>query len=162
MFAARDLSGFRRLIFKLIAIGFAVLALGPPLAAMFGRTILTLLYRPEYGDSLAAFVIMVAAGGVSAIASFLGYGMTAARCFRAQVPLTAICTLTTALATYLLVPHYGLVGAALGLLASAIVLAGGCTVVLHTAIGKAQKTHSLHEPGEIRLPESRETPRVRV
>jgi O-antigen/teichoic acid export membrane protein len=159
MFAARDLSGFRKLIFKLVAIGFAVLALGPPLAAMFGRTILTLLYRPEYGDSMAAFVIMVAAGGVSAIASFLGYGMTAARCFRAQVPLTATGTMTTALATYLLVPQHGLVGAALGLLASAIVLAGGCAVVLETAIGKAQ---SLREPGEIRLPEPRETPRVRV
>lgn len=159
MFAARDLSGFRRLIFKLIAIGFAVLVLGPPLAAMFGRTILTLLYRPEYGDSMAAFVIMVAAGGVSAIASFLGYGMTAARCFRAQVPLTAACTLTTALATSLLVPHHGLVGAAVGLLASAIVLVAGCAVVLETAIGKAQ---SLREPGEIRIPEPRETPRVRV
>jgi len=139
MFATRDLDGFRRLMFKLVAIGFAILVLGLPLAAAFGRTMLTLLYRPEYGDSLVAFLIMVAASGVSAVASFLGYGMTAARCFRAQVPLTAACTLTTVLATSVLVPHHGLVGAALGLLASATVLAVGCALVLRTTIGRAQQ-----------------------
>jgi O-antigen/teichoic acid export membrane protein len=162
MFAAGELGGFRRLMFKLVAMGFAVLVLGLPLAAMFGRTILTLLYRPEYGDSMGAFLIMVAAGGLSAVASFLGYGMTAARCFRAQVPLAAACTLTTALATFLLVPHHGLVGAALGSLASAIVLAVGCALVLETAIGRAQKAHSLREPGETPIPEQRETPRISV
>ena len=35
---------------------------------------------------MGAFLIMVAAGGVGAVASFLGYGMTTARCFHAQVP----------------------------------------------------------------------------
>jgi O-antigen/teichoic acid export membrane protein len=115
------------------------LLLSLPLAAIFGRTLLILMYRPEYGDSMGAFLIMVAAGGVSAVASFLGYGMTAARCFRAQVPLTVACTLTTAVAISLLVPRHGLVGAALGLLASAMVLAVGCAVVLQTSIGRAQK-----------------------
>lgn len=140
MFAARDLGGFRRLMFKLVGLGFAVSLLGLPLAAMFGRTMLTLLYRPEYADSMRAFLIMVAASGVSAVASFLGYGMTAARCFRAQVPLTAACTLTTTLFTSLLVPRHGLVGAAIGLFASAIVLAAGCAVVLETTIARARKT----------------------
>jgi O-antigen/teichoic acid export membrane protein len=47
--------------------------------------------------------------------------------------------LTTAVAISLLVPRHGLVGAALGLLASAMVLAVGCAVVLQTSIGRAQK-----------------------
>jgi O-antigen/teichoic acid export membrane protein len=139
LFAAGNLEGFKKLMGKLLGIGFAVLLLSLPLAAIFGRTLLILMYRPEYGDSMGAFLIMVAAGGVSAVASFLGYGMTAARCFRAQVPLTAACTLTTSVAISLLVPRHGLVGAALGLLASAMVLAVGCAVVLQTSIGRAQK-----------------------
>jgi O-antigen/teichoic acid export membrane protein len=146
MFAARDLGGFRSLMFKLVGLGFAVSVLGLPLAAMFGRSLLTLLYRPEYADSMKAFLIMVGASGVSAVASFLGYGMTAARCFRAQVPLTAACTLTTALCTSLLVPLHGLAGAAVGLLASAVVLAVGCAVVLETTIARAHKTPSSERP----------------
>jgi O-antigen/teichoic acid export membrane protein len=142
MFAAGDLDGFRRLMVKLLGIGVGATLVCLPLAALFGRTALTLLYRPNYGEHIGAFLIIVAAGGVGAVASFLGYGMTAARCFHAQVPITAACTLTTAVATALLVPHHGLAGAALGLLASAMVLAAGYAVVLQITIEKARKTRT--------------------
>lgn len=139
MFAAGDLDGFRRLMFKLVGIGVAATLVGLPLAALFGRTTLALLYRPEYGEHMGAFLIMVAAGGVSAVASFLGYGVTTARRFHAQVPITAICTLTTAVTTGLLVPQHGLAGAGLGLLASAVVLAVGYALILQRAVGQARK-----------------------
>ena len=64
LFAAGNLDGFKKLMGKLVRIGFAVLLLGLPLAAIFGRSLLILMYRPEYGDSMGAFLIMVAAGGV--------------------------------------------------------------------------------------------------
>ena len=115
MFAAGDLHGFTRLMFKLVAIGAGATLVSLPLAALFGRATLTLLYRPEYGRHMGAFLIMVAAGGVGAVASFVGYGVTTARRFHAQVPISAACTLTTAGVTVLLVPHHGLTGAALGL-----------------------------------------------
>ena len=139
MFASGDLDGFRRLILKLVGIGVGATLVSLPLAALFGRTTLTLLYRPEYGQHMRAFLIIVAAGGVSAVASFLGYGMTTARCFHAQVPITATCTLTAAVVTALLVPNHGLTGAALGILASAIVLAVGYALVLQLTIDKARK-----------------------
>jgi O-antigen/teichoic acid export membrane protein len=143
MFGARDLGGFRRLMFKLVVMGSAVAVLGLPLAALFGRTLLILLYRPEYGDCMGAFLIMVVASGVSAVASFLGCGMTAARCFRAQVPLTAACALTGGLATAALVPRYGLVGAAIGSLVSAVALAVGFAGVLQRTLARARNPYSV-------------------
>ncbi len=52
-----------------------------------GRTILTLLYRPEYAEHLFVFVWLVAGAGLGYAASVLGYAITAARYFRIQVPL---------------------------------------------------------------------------
>ena len=137
MFAGRNFIGFRRLMLRLITVGVAIMLLALILAALFGRMALTLLYRPEYGDHVGLFLIMVASAGVSAVGSFLGYGMTAARCLRAQVPLTAACALTSATVTALLLPHYGSIGAALGLLASSLVLVGGAACLLTQATRKA-------------------------
>jgi O-antigen/teichoic acid export membrane protein len=143
MFAACNFDGFKRLLFKLVAIGVAMTVVGLPLAAIFGRSVLTLLYRPAYGEQMGAFLIMVAATGVSAIGAFLGCGVTAARCFRAQVPLVAACTLAAGVTTALMVPHYGLAGAASGLLASSIVLVVGCALVLQMAIARARKDQTV-------------------
>jgi O-antigen/teichoic acid export membrane protein len=138
-FAAHDLDGFRRLLLKLVAIGIVMTAVGLPVAALFGRAVLTLLYRPEYGDHLGAFLIMVVAAGVGSVGSFLGTGVTATRYFRVQVPLVAACTLTTAVTALMLIPRYGIVGAALGSLASSFVLVVGCFLVLQVAIRRARK-----------------------
>jgi O-antigen/teichoic acid export membrane protein len=52
------------------------------------------------------------AGGVlSYAASVIGYGLTAARCFREQLPLFLTVTAVAAGASYALVPRYGLRGA---------------------------------------------------
>ncbi len=139
MFAVNDFGGFKRLMYKLVGVGVAMTALGLLLAALFGRIVLTLLYRPEYADRMVTFLIMVAAGGVGAVGCFLGTGVTAARCFLAQVPLTAACTLTVVATTVVLVPRYGSAGAALALLGSSIVLVVGCAVVLRMAFTSARK-----------------------
>jgi O-antigen/teichoic acid export membrane protein len=143
MFAAYDLDGFRRLLLKLVAIGLAMMVVGLSLAALFGRTVLTLLYRPEYGEHMGAFLILVVAAGVGAVGSFLGTGVTAARYFRVQVPLIAACALTTAVTAFTLIPHYGIVGAALASLASTIVLVIGCVLVLQMAFGRVRKAQSV-------------------
>jgi O-antigen/teichoic acid export membrane protein len=142
MFAARDIDGFLTLLLKLVGLGCATILVGLPLASLFGRATLTLLYRPEYGESSGLFLLMVATAGVSAVASFLGYGMTAARCFRSQVPVIGACTLTAALVSAMLVPRYGAIGAAWGLLASAFVLCVGSAVVLRLAIVSCKRSNA--------------------
>ena len=94
---------------------------GVPLSLLCGRRLLTILYRPQYGDHVTALAILVAAAGVSATAFFVTSGLNSARCFRAQLPIFAASTLTTIVGCMFLVPQYQLNGAAAALLLSAIV-----------------------------------------
>jgi O-antigen/teichoic acid export membrane protein len=134
MAAAADIHCFRRIMGRLLSLGLAILIVGPPLAITAGRPVLTILYGPEYATDIKVLVVMVVTAGISAIASFLGYGMTAARSFRMQVPVIGLSTLTTTLICWLFVPRLGLIGAAYSLLASALVFAAGAALVLQRAL----------------------------
>jgi peptidoglycan biosynthesis protein MviN/MurJ (putative lipid II flippase) len=72
--------------------------------------------------------------GIAAVASFLGYGITAAHVFRYQVwtILAAICT--TGMASLLLVPRYHAMGAAISLMISALVQALIASAILSRAL----------------------------
>jgi O-antigen/teichoic acid export membrane protein len=139
MFAGCDFAGFRKLMLKLTSIGIAIMVLAMMVAALFGRILLSLLYRPEYGKHEGMLLVLVAAAGVGAVGSFLGYGMTAARCFRSQVPLIAASTMVSGAVSALLVPFYGSIGAALGDLASALAFAAGAAILLVAFTRKAWK-----------------------
>jgi O-antigen/teichoic acid export membrane protein len=133
-YAEGDVRHFRSLMLRLCAIG-ALLGIGSlALAALFGRTLLALIYRPEYAAHLNVFLVLAATSGISAVASFLGYGITAAHVFRYQVwtMLAAVCT--TALASLLLVPRYHAMGAAIALLISALVQAWIASAILRRAL----------------------------
>lgn len=133
-FAAGDLDRFRSILARLLLFAVLILVSGVPLARLLGRPLLTLMYRPEYGRHLSLFLILVAAAGVYAIASFLGYGMTAARCFRMQVPIMAATAGATVLCSLLLIPRLGAIGAAYALVAGALVQMAGSAAVLNAAM----------------------------
>jgi O-antigen/teichoic acid export membrane protein len=137
MFAARDFAGFRGTLRKLLTMAAVVPLVGVPVAMLFGRQLLTLLYRPEYGEHANVLVIMVVTAGLTAVGSFLGYGMTAARSFRAQMPVISATCLTTYVFCLLLIPRMGLVGAAWALLASETVFATGGALNLRHALREA-------------------------
>ena len=69
------------------ALGAGIGAVGLLVALVAGREILTILYKPEYADHADLFAWLMVAAAVSYVASLLGYGMTAARYFRSQLPL---------------------------------------------------------------------------
>ena len=103
--------------------------LGILAACFFGREILTLLYTPQYAERADIFVGIMVAATFSYLASFLGYGMTATRSFSPQLPLFALVTASTFVASLLLVPKVGLMGAVLATLASVLVqFLGSCWV----------------------------------
>jgi O-antigen/teichoic acid export membrane protein len=129
-YADKDLVAFRALLLKLVGIG-ALLGLAGMLgASVAGREILTILYRPEYAEYPGVFLCLMGAAGIKYVASFLGYGMTAAGYFKPQVTLFAVVVGVTALSCLWLIPSYGLSGAALALVSSAVVQALGSTVVV--------------------------------
>jgi O-antigen/teichoic acid export membrane protein len=94
--------------------------------------ILSTLFRPEYAASADVLVWTMLAAAISYVASFLGYGLTAARQFKIQAPLLVIVTLATAMASVILVPRHGLVGAAWAVVCGAAVkLIGGAFILRH-------------------------------
>jgi len=134
MFALGDIHGFLRLIGKLVWMGVAILTLSFVLSVLFGRQLLTLLYRPEYASNLSVFVVMMIGGGVTGIGYFLGYGINATRRFWLQVPVIGLSTVTTAVLTTVLARRLGLMGAALALLSAALLHLLGNAVALRYAL----------------------------
>jgi O-antigen/teichoic acid export membrane protein len=130
LFADGDLRRFRELLSKLTGFAALVLLVGVPAARLLGRPLLTFIYRPEYGDHVGLFVLMVATAGIQSIASFMGYGNTAARNFRLQVPVICCSTAATTLFSFFLIPHTGMIGAACALLIGACVQVAGAAIVL--------------------------------
>lgn len=122
-YAAGNRSAFRSLLVKLVGIGAILGGAAILVALVAGREILTLLYRPEYAEQKDLFVWLMVAAGLGYISSFLGYGMTAARYFRIQIPLFAAATATAAIACLWLIPIMGSLGAAIALILAAIVQA---------------------------------------
>lgn len=143
-YAKGEINPFKKLMFHLLGIGFFLGMGGVLMALIIGRPILILLYRPEYAEHTIVFVWLMVVGGLSYVASILGYAMTAARYFKAQLPLFIIVTLTTYLASLWLIPKYALLGAAFSLLAGTLVqiLGSGIIIVIVLKNLKKQLFHA--------------------
>ena len=111
-YASRSRQQFSYLLMRLIGIGLALGTAGILVSLAAGREILTLLYRPEYAQFNHVLVWVMAAAALSYVASFLGYAMTAARYFAVQPAIFGAVALVNALFCFILVPAYGLPGAA--------------------------------------------------
>ena len=122
-YSARNLPAFRGLLIKLVGLAALIGGMAIIVAQFAGRELLTILYRPEYGLHQDLFVLLMVAGAISYMSSFLGYGMTAARYFRVQTPLFVIVTAISAIACLWLLPTQGLIGAAKALMVAAIMQA---------------------------------------
>jgi len=107
-----DKKQFSYLLLRLTGIGLALGVAGILVSLAVGQEILTLLYRPEYAQFNHVLVWVMAAAALSYVASFLGYAMTAAHYFAIQPVIFGVVALTNALFCIILVPAYGLPGAA--------------------------------------------------
>ena len=132
-FSSGELSRFRELTFKL---GGAVLVLGAAgviISVVFGKVVLRIVYRPEYTAYSGLLVAVMGTAALSYLAIALGYVITSTRAFNAQVPLFCIVAASCGLASWLLVPRLGLLGAVLSLAVAATVQIGGGAVILARA-----------------------------
>ncbi|GAB4180529.1 MAG: lipopolysaccharide biosynthesis protein [Coleofasciculaceae cyanobacterium] len=131
-YEAGNNAAFRTLLLKMVGISVLLGGAGVLVAAIGGRQLLTLIYRPEYAEHADLFVWLMVVAGIGYVSSFLGCGMTAARYFGVQMPLFALVTTITAIAGLWLIPSQGLQGAAIALLIAAIVRAiMSLGVILH-------------------------------
>jgi O-antigen/teichoic acid export membrane protein len=128
--ATRDRSKFRGFVLQAVGLGGLLGGAAILVSALFGRQILTALFRPEYGEHADILVLVMAAGGVMFVGCGLGYVMTAARSLTAQIPLLLASVLAAAATSAWLIPGAGLRGAADALLVAAVVQLAGSAMVL--------------------------------
>jgi O-antigen/teichoic acid export membrane protein len=99
-------------------------------AALFGRTILVQVFRPEYAEHTGALVRLAFAGTILFIGSSLGYVITGARSLRPQIPVLILSGLASAAVSAWLIPAHGLNGAAYAMLAAGFVQLAGVGAIL--------------------------------
>lgn len=132
-YSERDFRAFRVLLAKLAGLGAVLGAVGLLVAAVAGKEILTIVYTPEYAERLNVFLLLMLGAGVTYVASFLGFGMTAARRLKPQVPLfLGVVSVTVALGIAL-VPRIGMMGAAVAFAIGMSVQVVGSAVILAAA-----------------------------
>ena len=130
-FSECNLPRFRQLIFRLAGLVLLLGASGVLVAMFLGRFVLRLIYRPEYGAHSGLLVAVMGAATLSYLAIALGYAVTGARVFRAQMPLFCAVAACCGVASWLLVPKLGLYGAVLALaLASSLQIAGQLLILV--------------------------------
>ena len=133
-FSQRDLKRFRQLTVRLIALSFALGVMGVVGAAVLGRFLLRVMYRPEYSAYQVLFVGVMCAGVLCYVSVMMGYVLTSARSFRPQLPLQVAAVTAAALASWFLVPTHGLSGAAIAIALAFGVRIAGATLILRYAM----------------------------
>ncbi len=136
LFSECDIVRFKALLGKLILFAVALGTVALVIALFAGRPLLTLVYRPEYAEHVDLLLLMIVDATLLAIGAFVGFGMTAARCFRPQIPIMAATVVTTVAFTLILVPRLGLMGAGYGLMIASFVRATAGYLVLDSAMKK--------------------------
>ncbi|MBH8562370.1 oligosaccharide flippase family protein [Nostoc sp. CENA67] len=144
-YAVGNYIAFRTLLLKLVGIAALLGGTGVLIAVIGGRHVLTFLYRPEYAEQTNLFTWLMVVAGINYISSFLGYGMTAARYFRIQMPLFSTVVTISAIACLWLLPRMGLIGAAIALIIAAIVQVVFSSVVIIHALHKHPQSIKLIE-----------------
>lgn len=125
-----DRAGFDQVLLRLVAFGAGAGALGLLGATLLGRRFLALLYGPSYAVHAPLLVLLVAAGGLGFMSTYLQDSLTTMRILLPKAVLLVIVTAVLALACALLLPTRGLLGAGWAvLLASAVEVAGSIALV---------------------------------
>lgn len=129
-FAAGDRSGFRRLIVRMVALAAGVGVLQFAAGAALGTIGLRCLLTPEYAEHANVLMILLLAAGIRFVNASFGVACTAMRQFREQLLPNVIAAMLMAASGALLIPRFGIKGAAWTIVASALSMMGATLVVL--------------------------------
>lgn len=113
-------SQFINLISKLTLMGFSVGILGTLITFLFGAELLEFLYTKDYASNKNVFLIIVISANITYLGSFISYAITAARFFKVQSIIAIIRMIATAVSALILIPRFGLYGASITLVISAV------------------------------------------
>lgn len=120
LYKGEKLKGFINLLIKLVLLGFGIGILGALVALLMGEFILKLVYTETFVQYNNILIFVMIAGIFSYASSFLGYGLTSMRLFKVQPYLGSIWVVTSIIASFILIPKFGLTGAAVTLIIGSI------------------------------------------
>jgi O-antigen/teichoic acid export membrane protein len=113
-----NLPAYQRLTRRTVASAAALGLAGVIVSALFGRLVLTIAYAPEYGAQAPVLLWMAVAAGVGFLGKALTASVTAARRLAQQLPIALVSLAVAFVASRILVPRFGLYGAAWAVLAT--------------------------------------------
>ena len=134
----RELRRFRRLSLQLSGLAIALGLAGVAAAFLLGGFVLSLVYRPDYAQYRSLLVAVMCAAMLQYLAIMLGYIITSTRAFVQQIPLLSAAVTTSAAASLLFVPRFGLNGAVLVLAAAGCVQVAGALLILRRAVRRLE------------------------
>ena len=126
----RNASEFDALLGKLLLVGAAIGVVGMIVSEFAGREILTMIFRPEYAERADLLPWIMAAGAVLFMAQFVGFGLTAAGYYCAQVLPNVLATISLVATCNWLIARHGLFGVILSMFVAALVQLITSTIVL--------------------------------
>ncbi|MHC4083915.1 MAG: oligosaccharide flippase family protein [Planctomycetota bacterium] len=136
-----NIRAYVKLLFKMVLVAFGIGLTGVLLGLFLGKPFLTLAYTSKYAQHQKLFLVVLTAGGVGYMSTMLCVGLTAARRFKVQVPLSAMVTLVTLLASWLLIPRFGIVGAAWAMLTGSSALGiGALAIIIWNIVLRTKRT----------------------
>jgi O-antigen/teichoic acid export membrane protein len=124
-----DRRGFIRLLVQVELVSFVVLVASVIGAWLIGPIVVRNLYTPEYAEFRAALMWLAAACGLTLMSRYLGNAITVARRLTAQMSNKVLVIGLMLGLCQLLVPAYGITGAA-----ASIALAEGISLVLNLVV----------------------------
>jgi len=110
-----------RLLLREKTVGAIFGILGVILAVWAGPWALTLAFGPEYAQYSQVFLLLMITAGVNLVAGFSSMFLTAARAFWIQIPIRVCSAATMAISCLMFIPSYGITGATVAMLLSAVV-----------------------------------------
>jgi O-antigen/teichoic acid export membrane protein len=133
---------FIRLLLSLISIALLLGLSAIIISTLAGKTILTLVYKPEYSHYSNLLLWLMAAAALDYVSSFLGTAITSVRYFRSQVPIIATTLVILSMSCFYFIPILGLIGIPISMMIAEVVRIFLFGLVLTHALSK--KNISLH------------------
>jgi O-antigen/teichoic acid export membrane protein len=109
-FFASDRVSFWRLVRRLMLVPVAAVSVALAIGIPLGRQLLSFVYRNEYAAHHETFLILIGASGIWALASVLGYAVTAAGQRDPQAPAAALVCLVAVTSSAFVIPRWGIEG----------------------------------------------------
>lgn len=133
-------TAFAGLLGKLAALFTLCCVTGVAIVLVAGKPILTFLYTADYADRTPILLLLTISFWPGAVVSVFGFGITAARRFRPQVPLVAMSVAVATGSSALLIPRMGAIGGAWAVLLSLVAWSIASGYVLWTVLRDMETT----------------------